>query len=112
MVSIYFTEFEETKNGWEFKETKNGWECSGYYEDNKNNRTTFRSIIKQVSRNEIKEVDEANIYVYSDSDTIYNIQTTLCLPLNPSDIIDVNYNDFNMPSVIYMAMMGSILIPI
>ena len=68
--------------------------------------------IKQVSRNEIKEVDEANIYVYSDSDTIYNIQTTLCLPLNPSDIIDVNYNDFNMPSVIYMAMMGSILIPI
>lgn len=100
MVSIYY---------YEFKETKDGWRCSGYYEDNKN-ITTFRSIIKQVSRNEIKEVNEANIYLYSDSDTIYNIQTTLCLPLNPSDIIDINYYDINMPSLIYIAMIGSILI--
>ena len=109
MPSICFVEFKETKDG---KDGKDGWESTGYYGDNKNNRTTFRSIIKQVSPDEIKDVSEANVYVYSDSNTIYNIQTTLGLPLNPSDIIDVNYNDINMPSVIYMAMMGSILIPI
>ena len=101
MVSINYYKFEEIKDG---------WECTGYYKEDNKNITTFRSIIKQVSPNEIKEVNEANIYVYSDSDTIYNIQTTLCLPLNPSDIIDVNYNDVNMPSVIYIAMMSSILI--
>lgn len=95
-----------------FEETKNGWKCSGYYGDNKNNRTTFRTIINQVSRNEMKEVNEGNIYVYSNSNTIYNIQTRLYLPLNPSDIININYNDLNMPSVIFMAMMGSILIRI
>jgi hypothetical protein len=97
-------------NYYEFEETKDGWRCSGYYGDNKNITTTFRSIIKQVYCNEIKEVSEANVYVYSDSDTIYNIQTTLDLPLNPSDLVAVNYNNINMPSVIYMAMMGSILI--
>jgi hypothetical protein len=95
---------------YKFNETKTGWECSGIYiDDMKGKYNTFASKIKQVSINEVKNIDESNIYIFGNDGTIYNIVTTLELQLDCSEVINTTYYDMNMPETVYIGMVGSIL---